>query len=120
MTFFKPTRWKILLCVILFLIWFIFVAQFTSYFGCSLVKLTYPNLPGQTAVESNTILTIIEFIILVFGYPLTICSRLDFNQTVGNIATILSFVFDFFFIYLISCILIFFIKKLKKKQKNSK
>lgn len=112
----KPTSWKIFLAVALGVIGIFYTLYFLSFFGCTLVRYTLPNIPGQPLL---TPLQVISQTLIYGGPGALVCLAFSSNYY----WLIISFIFLFPFVivsYLISCVIIFFITKLRKQQGENK
>ena len=113
--FFKPTRWKVILALVLGLTWDIAYAYSLSFFGCTLNSIFLPTLPGHAP---PTPLQEINQTIQIEGpwglYCLFMANR-DF-ESIRPLFSLLLLLLPFLISYLISCIVIFLFAKLSKRH----
>lgn len=115
MKFFKPTRWKILLTIIIGILWYFGMGYVGSFFGCGGVGEGLPLLPGQAIPPTPFYEPFMQIIIGAFGFLFALplwCggSPQEFYLSEG-LADFLIIIISF----IISCSIILFIAKKRKR-----
>lgn len=116
----KPTRWKILLTIIIGSLWFLWMAHVTSFYGCALVGQGPPPIPGQAVTQPPFYEPFIQIIVGSIGFlfwPLLWCGE---SAQELNLSLDLAYLLLIIISYIISCSIAFFISKRRKQQVKRK
>jgi len=116
MQFLKPTRSKIILTLILGIVLNLLVFYFGSSSGCSLQLMTVPTVPGQTPLPPPLTLTLSEIGMEITMSPLFPMGCYPIMDQYIELSLVLSTLLRFVITYLVVCIIIFFVSKLKKQH----
>jgi hypothetical protein len=119
MYFLKPTRWKILLTIIIGSLWFFGMSYSSSFFACGGIGEGLPRLPGQVIPPTPFYELFIQIIKGAIGFlflPLLWC---DESSSEINISLILALLLLIVISYLVSCIIIFLSPKGKTSRRNN-